>query len=329
MGRKRNAGDEWMPPRVYRGKSAYEFRPVSGGAIRLGPIGMKQHIVWKRHEEEMAKLEMKAGSMSELVGEFFDSPAFVALSSASQKKYIKNAKKILTVFGKMSVDKIKPEHIRQYMDKRGKTVKTTANREHSFMSKVFSWGYERGKVKGNPCRGVKKFTEIPRDRYITDEEYNAVLRNADDVVKAVMEISYCCAARVSDVLSLVRDQELPEGLYIKQGKTGKEQIKAWTDRLHRAVELAKSAQETKSFGRIVANTKGQRIPYDTFRNYWRKAKEKALAENPELKLDFTFHDIKAKAITDWTGDKKQFSGHKTDSQVAVYDRKAEVVKTHE
>ena len=64
MGRKRKAGDEWMPPRVYRGKSAYEFRPVSGGAIRLGPIGMKQHIVWKRHEEELAKLEMIACSLS-------------------------------------------------------------------------------------------------------------------------------------------------------------------------------------------------------------------------------------------------------------------------
>ena len=58
-------------------------------------------------------------------------------------------------------------------------------------------------------------------------------------------------------------------------------------------------------------------------------RKKALLNNPEIKIDFTFHDIKAKAITDWTGDKKQFSGHKLDSQVAVYDRKAEVVKTHE
>ena len=168
----------------------------------------------------------------------------MAFSGESQKKYLKNAKKILSVFGKMPVDKIKPEHIRQYMDKRGEIVQVTANREHSFMSKVFSWGYERGKAKSNPCRGVKKITETPRDRYITDEEYNSVLRLADDVLKAVMEISYCCAARVSDVLALTREQELPEGIYIKQGKTGKEHIKGWTDRLHRAVELAKSAHET-------------------------------------------------------------------------------------
>lgn len=329
MGRKRSAGDAWMPPRVYRGKSAYEFRPVSGGAIRLAPLGAKQHIVWKRHEEEMAKLDMKAGSMSELVAEFFTSPAFIELAASSQKKYTQNSRKVLGVFGKMPADKIKPEHIRQYMDKRGQQAKVTANREHSFMSKVFSWAYERGKIKINPCRGVKKFTETARVRYITDAEYNALLLQADDVVSAVMEISYCCAARVSDVLTLMREQELPEGLFIKQGKTGKEQIKEWTDRLRGAVELAKSAQETKSFGRIVANEKGQPITYDAFRSRWNKAKAKAKKENSEINFDFTFHDIKAKAISDWTGDKKQFSGHKSDSQVAVYDRKVEVVKTHE
>lgn len=329
MGRKRKTEDEWMPPRVYRGKSAYEFRPKSGGAIRLCAIGTKQHVVWNRYNEELRKLETKEGSMNELVADFLKSPAFNSLSMESQKKYLKNSTKILAVFGKMQASKIKPEHIRQYMDKRGQTVAVTANREHSFMSKVFSWGYERGKVTGNPCRGVKKFPEKARSRYITDAEYDAVYRHADDTLKAVMEISYCCAARVSDVLALTREQELPEGIYIKQGKTGKEQIKGWTDRLRRAVELAKSAQEAKSFGRIIANKKGQPIPYDTFRGYWNRAKKKAQAENPDLKTDFTFHDIKAKAITDWTGDKKQFSGHKTDSQVEVYNRKTEVVKTHE
>lgn len=95
------------------------------------------------------------------------------------------------------------------------------------------------------------------------------------------------------------------------------------------MELAKASQETQSFGRIVANKNDQGIPYDTFINYWSKAKKKALLNNPEIKIDFTFRDIKAKAITDWTEDKKQFSGHESASQVPIYDRKADVVKTLE
>ncbi|AYB49643.1 hypothetical protein CJJ19_09595 [Candidatus Williamhamiltonella defendens] len=42
------------------------------------------------------------------------------------------------------------------------------------------------------------------------------------------------------------------------------------------------------------------------------------------KLDCTFHDLKAKGISDYKGstkDKQLFSGHKSESQILVYDRK--------
>ncbi len=55
-----------------------------------------------------------------------------------------------------------------------------------------------------------------------------------------MEISYLCAARVSDVLSLKWSQVSEEGIFIQQGKTGTKQIKVWTERLHNAIELAKT-----------------------------------------------------------------------------------------
>ncbi|EBU6851489.1 integrase, partial [Salmonella enterica subsp. enterica serovar Typhimurium] len=41
----------------------------------------------------------------------------------------------------------------------------------------------------------------------------------------------------------------------------------------------------------------------------------------------TFHDIKAKAISDYEGssrDKQLFSGHRTESQVLTYDRKVKI-----
>jgi hypothetical protein len=36
---------------------------------------------------------------------------------------------------------------------------------------------------------------------------------------------------------------------------------------------------------------------------------------------FTFQDLKAKGASDFEGDKRQASGHKSESMVAVYDRK--------
>jgi integrase len=218
------------------------------------------------------------------------------------------------------------------MDLRGKQSKTQANREHSFMSKVFSWGYQRGKVTGNPCKGVDKYTESNRDRYITDKEYSAVLEFANPLLFAAMEISYCCAARQGDVLKLSPQQLLEEGIYIKQGKTGKAQIKAWSNRLKKAVELARSQNKIPSIKWIIADEGGQKISGNRLRHWYRQAKEKAAEKHPDLSFDFTFHDIKAKSISDIEGnihEKQEISGHLTASQVAVYDRKAKVVKTHD
>ena len=44
-----------------------------------------------------------------------------------------------------------------------------------------------------------------------------------------------------------------------------------------------------------------------------------------MKLDFTFHDIKARAISDYQGNKQEFSGHKSPDQVATYDQKVKVM----
>ncbi len=49
---------------------------------------------------------------------------------------------------------------------------------------------------------------------------------------------------------------------------------------------------------------------------------------PELAFDFTFHDLKAKGISDLEGssyEKQTISGHKNVAQTARYDRKINVV----
>lgn len=256
MGRKRKPGTEWMPARVYAGKSAYEFRPKDGSAIRLAPLSASRTVVIRRWHEENTKLERKKDAFSGIVSEFFGSLDFRNLSPGSQKKYQQNAKQVLAVFGKSSCQSIKPQDIRKYMDYRGIKHPVAANREKAFMSRVFSWAYERGKVATNPCKGVRKHTEKARDRYITDAEYQAVYACADKLVQAVMEISFCCAARIEDVLSIKRSQLRDEGLFIKHGKTGKSQIKAWSPRLRAAIDQAKAVQRHPSMERVVANEAG-------------------------------------------------------------------------
>lgn len=327
MGRKRNAGDEWLPAKVYRGKSAFEYRPIKGVCIRLCPINEEPRVLFQHYEHAVTEYSIQAGSFADLIRQFFASDAFSDLAERTQRDYKRYAVTVSKVFGKMKAKVIRPEHIREYLDIRGKQTKVQANREHSFMSKVFSWAYERGKVSINPCLKVRKFTEKSRDRYITDEEYQAVLAEAPALLVAAMEISYCCAARQGDVINLERGQLLKEGLFIEQGKTNKRQIKRWSPRLRRAVNILLNQPVPHSRWLFVSNH-GKQISENTLRHWYRKAKDQAAITHPELSFDFTFHDIKAAAISNYEGDKQKFSGHKTASQVAVYDRKTPIVDTH-
>ena len=138
-----------------------------------------------------------------------------------------------------------------------------------------------------------------------------------------MEIAYLCAARVSDVLKMNWNQIMDKGIFIQQGKTGVKQIKAWTERLRDAVELCRQGADE---GPIIRTMYGERYSYKGFNEAWRKARS-AAAETLGTPLDCTFHDLKAKGISDYEGsgkDKQQFSGHKTEAQVLVYDRKTKI-----
>lgn len=216
------------------------------------------------------------------------------------------------------------------MDKRGEKSTTQANREKSFLSRVYRWAYERGMVKGNPCTGVKAFKEEARDRYITDAEYYAVYNAANSVVKVAMELAYLCCARQKNVLALTRGQLLEDGIFICQHKTNAKQIKAWSDRLRAVIALADELPLKLGLSSlyILHQSNGSKYTRDGFNSAWAKARATAAAAHPELQFDFTFHDIKAKGISDLDGtlqEKQGISGHKTITQTARYDRKVKIV----
>ena len=67
---------------------------------------------------------------------------------------------------------------------------------------------------------------------------------------------------------------------------------------------------------------------DGFNSRWMKAKQAAKVAYPDMDFDFTFHDLKAKGISDLSGslyEKQAISGHKNFEQTARYDRKIAIV----
>ncbi|MBF0032039.1 tyrosine-type recombinase/integrase [Citrobacter freundii] len=330
MGRPRkDPKDNRLPPRVRPNKYSYVWKPKgTTQSVTLAPIaGTSMSKLWQRYEEEKAK-HHNVMTVSKLWNMFLESPAFTDLAPRTQKDYRQQQKALLVVFGKMRADDVRIEQVRIFMDRRGLDSKTQANHELASLSRVYGWGFERGYVKGNPCKGVRKFTAEARTVYITDEQYAAIYSEAIPGLQVAMEISYLCAARLGDVLELRWNEVMDKGIYIEQNKTGTKQIKEWSPRLKSAVQLARNTFGT-SGEFVITTSKGGKVTTKTLNNWWNDAKRTA-EQKAGAPFGCTFHDIKAKGISDYEGssrDKQLFSGHKTESQVLIYDRKTKITPT--
>lgn len=201
----------------------------------------------------------------------------------------------MKVFGKVAAAAVRPMHVAQYLDIRGEKAPVRANREISLLSNIFSYAMRWGVVDGNPCRGVRKHSEKGRDRYITDAEFEGVKAIAGDFIAAVMEFAYITALRKGDILSLRLDQISEEGITIRQGKTGAKQLYEWTPGLRKAVEAARGLQRPVRGLYLFCNRYGQPYTDAGFKAMWNRVQVKWAKQGG---VRFTFHDIRAKALTD-------------------------------
>jgi integrase len=336
MGRKRDKNNAKLPPYVYLAKGRYIFRQYINGKLgkekRLCNGDATLSEVWAAFEAITGR---EQNTMRWLFSEFLGSNQFRQMASKTQKEMDRQSLAISKrrlndgrEFGDLLLTEISPGLIRKYLDNRGKEAPVAANREVALMSIAFSWGRERDLCKDNPCYGVRRNKEMARTRYITDEEYDLVFNLAVKIsppyLPIAMEIAFLCRARRKEILELTHNDVLEEGLYIQRVKKSNSHIIGWTTRLRKAVNSAISLSAHSKNDHLVLNQKGNKITARTFSTAWQRLMAKA--QEIGLEERFTFHDLKAKGVSDFDGDKKLASGHKSDAMVDVYDRKPKNVK---
>lgn len=80
----------------------------------------------------------------------------------SEKDNLSEIRQLRNYFEKAPIDGITPAHVAKYRDAR--TAPVRANREIATLSHVFKIAREWGlTTKENPCQGVRKNKEVPRD----------------------------------------------------------------------------------------------------------------------------------------------------------------------
>lgn len=318
--RRKYEADKWVPLRVYRGRSAYEWHPRDGGAVRLCALNATPAQVIRAYDVAVAA-KPADNTFAWLVDEYFAAKRFTDLAAATQGSYRQCSTQVLPVFGHMAPGKITTAHIRQYMDRRGQASQYQANRELGFMHVVLQLGREKGLCAEIASKDVKKFKEHRRTNYVTDEEYAAVYAVAHEPIRVAMEIAYCTGLRRTDVINLLWSDVTADGLIVRQQKTQQKMHQALekhiSDRLAAALTAAKLLPKPEGITPIwiVHNNRGQQYTPGGFTSSWKTVIKKS-------SVHFTFHDLRRKAITDYDGDKRQdFSGHKSPQMADRYNVK--------
>jgi integrase len=259
----------------------------------------------------------------------------------TQKDNEKELKQLRAGFDKAPIDAITPQHIAQYRDKR--SAKTRANRELALLSHIFNmareWGYT---AKENPCRGVRKNKETPRDFYADDEVWKAVYAVASQELQDAMDIAYLTGQRPADVRRFAMPPKDAAALETRQGKTGKKLRILLVDEEGMPTELGNAVERIRARPRkissfyLIALPSGQPMTEAILRKRFEDARaaaagvaeEQGNAELAQRIRQFQFRDSRSKAASETDLEHAQkLLGH-TKGQITetVYRRVGEIVK---
>lgn len=340
MPRPKKRGDEWMPTGVTPGKSSYVYRYYVEGQrkeIPLCPLDSPRSTVLKRYEDFRAVGAVAANdTLKWLCDQYLQSEQFRSRKPNTQRDYrlcyeqvvnapLRNGSK----FGDVKFAAVTPGAVRKYMDRRA-DAPIRANREKSFISLVYSWACERDIAKHNPGKGVRRFKETGSTVYVDQSAYDFVYEQAKEspwYIRPAMEIAYLCRMRSIEVFDLRRSDVLEDGLDTRRTKGSKDAVTLWSPRLRAAVDVCKAQQTGVASQYLFADRRGQQITLEAFRTAWGRLMRRAVKEG--LSQRFTFHDLKARGVSNVDGDKQAASGHKSAAMVARYDRKKKRVEATE
>ncbi len=200
---------------------------------------------------------------------------------------------VVPTFGTRKIDDLNKADIARAHKEWGEKPRT-ANHALAVLSRFVSWLEDQGlrQELANPCRGIKKYRENRRERYLSSEEFDQlgnVLNEAEATgaespyVIAAIRLLILTGARLSEILTLTWDEvDLERGLlFLKNSKTGQKPI--FLNEPAKEV-LATLPRLTRNPYVIVGNKPGAHLV--NLRKPWRRIRAQAGIEDVRL------HDLR-------------------------------------
>lgn len=139
----------------------------------------------------------------------FEAMAEEYLEAKADKRSLRNDRLMLRqltpVFGKAFVHAISRQEIEAHLRVRRKEISgATVNRTLALLRHLFNIAIDRGYLRDNPTRGIKKFKEAPwRRKYVfSEDELQALVNAAAPHLRAILVMAIGTGLRKGDILGL-------------------------------------------------------------------------------------------------------------------------------
>lgn len=264
----------------------------------------------------------------------------------TQKDNLKEISNLIEFFNTppCPIEEITPTQVQEFMEWRVKRAQKTstkfdpkrgqirANREKALLSHIWTYAERKGYIRlPNPCRVIPGYKEKLRDVYIEDDDFLSVWYAADDSMRDVLDLLYCTAQRVTDVIEISENDVKASVVKITQNKTGKKLDIEITPTFRSVLERIarrKAGYKVRSL-KLLVNDEGKSLTYFAIRKRFDNLRKKTGAK-------FQLRDIRAKAITDKENKTdlltaRKLAGHSKTSMTEYYirNRKGESVRPTE
>lgn len=284
-----------LPEHVFEAHGALYFLDPAQPPVHIGPAsdvaGMYRWLADR--VSAPAAAPAKVYTMNDAFDRY-DREVIPELSPNTQAEYRRYLKVLRAEFGHRRPDDIEPRDIGRFLDVA--SAKVLQNKRVAVLSAVF------GKLVGrwyeatrNPCAKVERNPEYPRDRLVTDAEFDAVHALAPVRVQLMMELALLTGQRQGDLLSLRWSQVTDDGIAFRQAKTGKRLMVMLSPALRDVLERAKKLKPDLPREFVIRTFEGRGYTPLGFRANWQRVMDKYMKSGGER---FRFHDIRAKSASD-------------------------------
>lgn len=319
MGRRRKA-DLGLQPRVYLNHGAYFYVHQDGRWERLG----RDKDAANRRARIYNDPAGRFGTMVHWLDMFLaDCERRVAAKQLAQRTLEDYRDAIgtdekpgaLRVFfaSPMTPLDVTPDLVQEFLEAGAEAGRARrSNLERACLSSCFGWILRKKHAPGllvNPClraSGVKRNPEKVRDRYVTNEEYAAVLAEAPKSVRLMMALAYRTLQRPeSDIIlwdsRILIHRDGAKMLHFRQNKTGLWMLITVTPELDELLPRD-DGNVTRLREPLVQRLDGEHYTYDGLSSMLKRSIEAANVRRRARKQatipSFGFRDLKGKGATD-------------------------------